>query len=51
MSKYNADNERMKRAYAEWRRNCRGCSEATLDAYMERKARKSVIARNATIRT
>ena len=32
MSKYNADNERRKREYAEWRRNCRGCSEATLDA-------------------
>ena len=31
MSKHNADNERMKRAYAQWRRNVRGCSEKTLD--------------------
>jgi integrase len=32
MPKYSANNERIKRVYVEWRRNCRGCSEATLDA-------------------
>jgi len=31
MSKCNANNERIKRAYVQWRRGARGCSEATLD--------------------